>query len=183
MVLFVVGVMFIFVMKGVDVELVSLKGFLLILLFVLFFVMYNIVVRKMIQWFKLIEFIYIMLVIGFVVFNVIVFICYGVVGIVSIYFQLFWEFGFVFVIVYLGVLFLFVILFLFNYMLLWIEVFKMSVFNYVFIIVMMIVGVVILNESLLWYYFVGVVCIMIGVLGSNINLQKKINYYRVFVKK
>lgn len=49
----------------------------------------------------------------------------------------------------------------------------MSAFNHVSTIVTMIAGVVILNESLAWYHLVGTVCIMIGVVGSNINLEKK----------
>ncbi|MBD5008176.1 EamA family transporter, partial [Xanthomonas citri pv. citri] len=40
-------------------------------------------------------------------------------------------------------------------------------------IVTMIAGFVILNESLAWYHLAGAVCIMIGVVGSNINLEKK----------
>lgn len=39
----------------------------------------------------------------------------------------------------------------------------------------MIAGVVILDESLAWYHLAGAVCIIIGVLGSNINLQKRRN--------
>ncbi|MCY8733839.1 DMT family transporter, partial [Bacillus inaquosorum] len=76
-------------------------------------------------------------------------------------------------IVYLGVLSSLVTSFLSNYTLSRIEAFKMSAFNHVSTIVTMIAGVVILNESLAWYHLVGAVCIIIGVLGSNINLQKK----------
>lgn len=59
----------------------------------------------------------------------------------------------------------------------------MSAFNHVSTIVTMIAGVVILNESLSWYHLAGAVCIMIGVLGSNTNLQKKTNHHRVPAKK
>ncbi|WIL34250.1 DMT family transporter [Bacillus stercoris] len=172
-VLSVAGVMFIFVMKGVDVESASLKGSLLILLSALSSAMYNTAARKMTQRFKLTELTYIMSAIGFVVFNAIALVRHGSAGTVGTYFLPFREPGFVLSILYLGVLSSLVTSFLSNYTLSRIEAFKMSAFNHVSTIVTMIAGVVILNESLAWYHFAGAVCIMIGVLGSNTNLQKK----------
>ncbi len=172
-VLSVAGVMFIFVMKGVDVESASLKGSLLILLSALSSAMYNTAARKMTQRFKLTELTYIMSAIGFVVFNAIALVRHGAAGTVGTYFLPFREPGFVLAIVYLGVLSSLVTSFLSNYTLSRIEAFKMSAFNHVSTIVTMIAGVVILNESLAWYHLAGAVCIMIGVVGSNINLEKK----------
>ncbi|MGD1415899.1 DMT family transporter [Bacillus stercoris] len=172
-VLSVAGVMFIFVMKGVDVESASLKGSLLILLSALSSAMYNTAARKMTQRFKLTELTYIMSAIGFVVFNAIALVRHGAAGTVGTYFLPFREPGFVLSILYLGVLSSLVTSFLSNYTLSRIEAFKMSAFNHVSTIVTMIAGVVILNESLAWYHLAGAVCIMIGVLGSNTNLQKK----------
>ncbi len=147
-VLSVAGVMFIFVMKGVDVESASLKGSLLILLSALSSAMYNTAARKMTQRFKLTELTYIMSAIGFVVFNAIALVRHGAAGTVGTYFQPFREPGFVLSIVYLGVLSSLVTSFLSNYTLSRIEAFKMSAFNHVSTIVTMIAGVVILNESL-----------------------------------
>ncbi|MCY9384284.1 DMT family transporter [Bacillus inaquosorum] len=172
-VLSVAGVMFIFVMKGVDVESASLKGSLLILLSALSSAMYNTAARKMTQRFKLTELTYIMSAIGFVAFNAIALVRHGAAGTAGTYFQPFREPGFVLAIVYLGVLSSLVTSFLSNYTLSRIEAFKMSAFNHVSTIVTMIAGVVILDESLAWYHLAGAVCIIIGVLGSNINLQKK----------
>ncbi|OIR60483.1 EamA family transporter [Bacillus sp. FMQ74] len=182
-VLSVAGVMFIFVMKGVDVESASLKGSLLILLSALSSAMYNIAARKMTQRFKLTELTYIMSAIGFVVFNAIALVRHGSAGTVSTYFQPFREPGFVLAIVYLGVLSSLVTSFLSNYTLSRIEAFKMSAFNHVSTIVTMIAGVVILNESLAWYHLAGAVFIIIGVLGSNTNLQKKTKHPGMPAKK
>nr|ACX94482.1 YcxC [Bacillus subtilis] len=182
-VLSVAGVMFIFVMKGVDVESASLKGSLLILLSALSSAMYNTAARKMTQRFKLTELTYIMSAIGFVVFNAIAIVRHSAAGTVGTYFQPFREPGFVLAIVYLGVLSSLVTSFLSNYTLSRIEAFKMSAFNHVATIVTMIAGVVILNESLAWYHLAGAVCIMIGVVGSNTNLEKKTKRPGTPVKK
>ncbi|MEG7283947.1 DMT family transporter [Bacillus sp. 0909A] len=172
-VLSVAGVMFIFVMKGVNVESASLKGSVLILLSVLSSAMYNTAARKMTQRFRLMELTYIMSAIGFVVFNAIALVRHGASGTVGTYFHPFREPGFILAIVYLGVLSSLVTSFMSNYALSRIEAFKMSAFNHLSTIVTMIAGVAILNESLAWYHLAGAVCIIIGVLGSNAGLRKR----------
>ncbi|MDI6567186.1 EamA family transporter, partial [Bacillus subtilis] len=50
-------------------------------------------------------------------------------------------------------------------------------------IVTLIAGFMILNESLAWYHLAGAFCIMIGVVGININLEKKTKRPGMHAKK
>lgn len=165
MLLSVAGVVFIFVMKGVQAHSVNAAGLILILLSALSSAMYTVLARKWMKSMKLSDVSFVMISIGFIVFNGISLVQHMIQGSVSAYFDPFLSMKFVLAILYLAVLSSLFTSLLSNFAISRIEASKMSVFNQLSTIVTIGAGALILQENLYYYHFVGAVMIVVGVIG------------------
>ncbi|MNH71307.1 O-acetylserine/cysteine export protein [compost metagenome] len=165
MLLSVAGVVFIFVMKGTQAHSVNAAGLILILLSALSSAIYTVLARKWMKSLKLSDVSFVMISIGFIVFNAISLTGHAAEGTVSTYFKPFTDVGFVTAILYLAVLSSLCTSLLSNYAISRIEASKMSVFNQLSTIVTIGAGAIILHETLAYYHFIGTVMILVGVIG------------------
>jgi drug/metabolite transporter (DMT)-like permease len=163
----VVGVIFIFVMKGTSINLANMKGTLLILLSALALAGYSVLARRLTSRMKVIAMTYVMTVIGFLVFNLMAVGKHVADGTLSLYFEPFASPVFLLSILYLGVLSSLISSLLSNYALSKLEASKVSVFNHLATLVSIIGGFVFLNEQLSYCHIIGAAVIIAGVLGAN----------------
>lgn len=168
----VLGVVYIFFMKGIDFNWANFKGAILILISAISVAIYNVMARKLTKKYRLMDLTYIMLLFGFISFNIMALISHGLDGTINTYFMPFTSPIFTFSILYLGVLSSFVTSILTNYSLLEIEASKMSVFSNFGTLVTIIAGVLILNEKIEYYHIIGAIMIIIGVIGANIKVKE-----------
>ncbi|KEK23390.1 DMT family transporter [Bacillus gaemokensis] len=171
----VIGVIYIFVMNGMETHETSFVGFILILLSALSSACYNVLARKMTKKFKLIDLTYMMTAIGFLNFNLIAIIEHMNKGTVNIYFKPFTNGTFLISILYLGLLSSLLTAFLLNYSLSYIEATKMSIFSNLSTLITIIAGVFFLHERISYYYIIGAIMIILGIVGTN-TLHPKNNY-------
>jgi drug/metabolite transporter (DMT)-like permease len=172
-VLSVAGVIFIFAMKGIDLENNRLQGTSLMVLSALCLAGYNILTRKMAKKFSTIELTCVMTLIGFIVFNGLALIRHLRDGTLNLFFQPFESPIFVLSLLYLGVLSSLVTSFLSNYALSHIEASQMSVFSNLSTLVAVLAGVVFLEEKLFAYHILGGLAIIAGVVGTNYLTARK----------
>lgn len=163
----VVGVVYIFAMKGIQLAMTNIKGTLLILLSVLSLAGYSILARKLTQKFKVMDLTYVMTVIGFLFFNSLSIIHHLSEGSLSSFFNPYQSQPFVISILYLGILSSLVTSLLSNYALSKIEASKISVFNQLATLVTIVAGVIFLQEKLEHFHLIGAGIIILGVLGTN----------------
>ena len=168
-ILSVVGVIYIFVMKDLNVEIANLKGAILILLSALSSAGYNVLARKMTKRYQIFELTFIMTIIGCVVFNSMAITNHITNHTLTHYFLPFTNEKFLFAILYLGILSSLCTSFLSNYALSKIEASKMSVFSNLATLITMIAGVIFLHEKLHYFHIVGAIIIVIGVIGTNFS--------------
>lgn len=114
-----------------------------------------------------------MIFIGFISFNLLSMIDRLYSGDLKTYFSVFTNQDFLISILYLGILSSVVTSLLSNYVLPIISAPKMSVFNNLFTLVTVVAGVLLLNERLYYYHIIGIVSILIGVLGTNLDKLRK----------
>ncbi|USB32979.1 DMT family transporter [Paenibacillus sp. YPG26] len=165
MLLSVGGVVFIFVMNGTQTHSVNAAGMILILLSALSMATYTVLARKWMKSLKLSDVTFVTISIGFIVFNAMSLAGHAAEGTVASYFKPFTEISFVTAILYLAVLSSVCTSLLTNYAISRIEASKMSVFNQLSTVVSIGSGAVILNETLVYYHFIGTVMILAGVIG------------------
>jgi drug/metabolite transporter (DMT)-like permease len=168
-ILSVAGVIYIFVMKDLNVELANLKGAILILLSALSSAGYNVLARKMTKHYQVFDLTLMMTIIGCVVFNVMSIIAHITNHTLSLYFSPFTNGEFLVSILYLGILSSLCTSFLSNYALSKIEASKMSVFSNLATLITMIAGVIFLHEKMQYFHIIGAVIIVIGVIGTNFS--------------
>ncbi|BAU26323.1 drug/metabolite transporter (DMT)-like permease [Aneurinibacillus soli] len=169
----VVGVAYIFAMKGINLETTNSKGTILILLSALSFAGYSVLARKMSQKFSVIDLTYMMTTIGFLFFNGMSVIRHVSEGTLTLFFAPFSNPLFVLSILFLGVLSSLVTSFLSNYALSQIEASKISVFNNLSTLVTIVAGVIFLQEKLEYFHLIGAFMIILGVVGTNLLEPKK----------
>ncbi|WCN37909.1 DMT family transporter [Aneurinibacillus uraniidurans] len=169
----VVGVTYIFAMKGINLETMNSKGTILILLSALSFAGYSVLARKMSQKFSVIDLTYMMTTIGFLFFNGMSVIRHVSEGTLTLFFAPFSNPLFVMSIFFLGVLSSLVTSFLSNYALSQIEASKISVFNNLSTLVTIVAGVIFLQEKLEYFHLIGAFMIILGVVGTNLLKPKK----------
>ncbi|GAA0720742.1 DMT family transporter [Clostridium malenominatum] len=168
----VIGVIYIFFMKGISFKNNTFIGILFIFLSSLSFASYNVLARKMTKKYALIDLTYIMTAIGFLAFNLMSLINHSLKGTVKYYFKPFTSPLFVISIIYLGVLSSLITSLLSNYALSKIEASKMSVFSNLSTLITMVAGVIFLNEKLEYFHIIGAIMILLGIIGTNF-LNKK----------
>lgn len=168
----VAGVVYIFVMKGIDAGSTNFMGTLLILLCSISSASYNVLARKVTKRYSIIDLTYIMTLIGFISFNALSLIDYAVKGNIDLYFKPFTDTSFIISILYLGILSSVISSLLSNYTLSQIEASKMSVFSNLSTLITMVTGFLFLHENLYYYHLIGAIMIILGLLGTNF-LDKK----------
>ncbi len=167
------GVVYIFLMKGINLKSSSFIGIILIFLSAISSSSYNVLARKIVQKYKFIDVTYVMIFIGFISFNLLSIVDRLYNGDLKTYFSAFSSQGFLISILYLGILSSVVTSLLSNYALSVISAPKMSVFNNLSTLVTVVAGVLLLNETLYYYHIIGIVSILIGVLGTNLDKLRK----------
>ncbi|WP_097015845.1 DMT family transporter [Anaerocolumna aminovalerica] len=171
----VCGVIYIFLMKGIDLKSASFTGIILIILSALSSACYSVITRKVSKKYRLMDLTYIMIVIGFLSFNTISLADYIIKGTLVNYFKPFTEPLFLISILYLGILSSLITSLLTNYALSKMDATKMSVFSNLSTLITMLAGVIFLHEELKTYHIFGAIMIIIGVIGTNF-FGKKNNY-------
>ncbi|WP_376774533.1 DMT family transporter [Paenibacillus eucommiae] len=169
----VLGVVYIFVMKGAHMSPGDFKGSVFILLSALSSAAYNVIARKMSRKYRAMDITVMMMGIGFVVFNSMSIVRHVSEGSLGQYFEPFADLTFVVSIIYLGVMSSLVTSFLNNYALTYMEASQMGVFINFSTLVTIAAGVVVLKEQLAYFYFIGAIFIIGGVVGTNVLALKK----------
>lgn len=178
-ILSVSGVIFIFIMKGINVKSANLLGIFLILLSVLSASIYTVLARKTVQKYNFVDVTYVMIFLGFISFNALSLIDNIYRGDMGLYFKPFSNLEFTISIVFLGVLSSTFTSILSNYALSKISAPKMSVFNNLSTLITIIAGILFLEENIYYYHVIGGLFIILGVIGTNISI--KLNHSFIFM--
>ncbi|WP_099191914.1 DMT family transporter [Tepidibacter mesophilus] len=163
-ILSILGVIYIFSMKGMSLNLNNLLGIVLIFISCICFSTFSILSRKFSQEFTPVEICFFMQLFGFIVF-LIMFISNGSSFNNAV--SLFKNISFIGPILYLSILSTLVSAILNNYSLSKIEASKVGVFFNISTIVSISAGALILNEKIFYYHIIGCVLIIIGIFGAN----------------
>lgn len=172
-VLSVIGVILIFVFKGVNIGSGSMLGGGLILISSFSSAGYNVLARKLVQNYNVFQLTYIMTIIGFVCFNLLATGRHLTEGDMSLYFQPFMNMKFTLSILYLGVLSSLITSFLSNYALVQLEASQMSMFSHLATLITLFAGAVILGEQLNYYNIIGALFIITGLVIANMRVHDK----------
>jgi drug/metabolite transporter (DMT)-like permease len=167
MLISVLGVAYIFFMKGINLKSNIFIGILLIILSAISSAGNNVLSKRMSVRYSPISLTYIVNSMGFIFFNSISIINHIFKGTINIYFKPFANPVFVGSIVYLGILSSLMTSLLVNYALSKIEASKMSVFSNFSTLITMIVGVIFLGEELKYFHVIGAIMIILGIIGTN----------------
>lgn len=171
----VAGVIFLFAMKGIALDLSNIQGTLLILLSAVSLSGYSVMARKLSQRMKVMDMTYVMTALGFIVFNILSVSNHISEGTLSRFFEPFANPIFIVSMIYLGVLSSLVSSLLSNYALSKVEASKVSVFNHLATLVSIAGGFLFLGEQLAYYHFIGAAIIIVGVVGTNVSALRKAN--------
>ena len=166
------GVVYITVMAGASLRLTSLRGIILLVLSALALSGYSIMARILSRDFNSLELSYIMLIMGFVCFNIMAIVKNIAQGTMMNFIAPLCNIDFVLAILYLGVLSSLVTSLLTNYILSKIEASKMSVFSNLGTVISIFAGVIFLNENIFYFHIIGSIFIICGVFGANFLDEK-----------
>lgn len=169
----VFGALFIIVMKSQDMQ-GNLLGMFMLFMAVICAAIYNILSRKYSVEFKPIEITYIMMCSGAICFNILGLTQAGIQGELSQYLQPLFHPKVMIAVVYLGILSSIIAFFLTNFSLSRLEASRSAVFANLASITSIVAGVIVLKEDFYWYQFVGAVCILVGVWGTNYFTKKRV---------
>ncbi|WP_239617654.1 DMT family transporter [Cohnella mopanensis] len=164
----VFGVVFIFTMKGSNIELSNMTGIMLLILSCLAFAGYSILARSLMKSFSSVEISYLMLGIGFVTFLVASLTDHAADGTFDRLLEPLGSGTFIASIGYLGVLSSLLTALAANYSLSKLEASKVSVFSNLSTIVSILAGVIVLGEEMTIYAVIGSAMIIAGVVGTNL---------------
>ncbi|WP_128895317.1 DMT family transporter [Longirhabdus pacifica] len=163
----VAGVLYIGVMKGVDGE-ANMIGMTLIVLSTLAMALFSVFARKYSTTFSPMEMTFMMMFVGMLMFNLILFISPE-----KIDFALATDMSFLGPILYLSIPSTFFTAILTNYSLSKLSASRSGVFMNLTTIVSVLAGVLILHEPFYFYHFIGMLFIIGGVIGVNMPKHKR----------
>ncbi|CAH2212127.1 DMT family transporter [Tepidibacter aestuarii] len=163
-ILSIFGVIYIFSMKGMSLNLDNFLGILLIFISCICFSIFSILSRKFSNEFTPVEICFFMQLFGFMVF---LFLFIVNRNSFSSAVSLFKDLSFIGPILYLSVLSTLISAILNNYALSKIEASKVGVFFNISTIVSIAAGALILNEKIFYYHIIGCTLIIIGIVGAN----------------
>ncbi|MBS7532003.1 DMT family transporter [Hazenella sp. IB182353] len=172
MFLSVTGVIYIFVMKGFNLNNSSLQGTFLVFLSTLSTACYSVLARKLVQRIPLYSLVYVMTIFGFIIFNGVSITQHIVNHSLSDFITPLYNIKFIGAILYLGILSSLVTSFCSAYALSKISASKMSVFSNLTTFITVLAGVIFLNESLQLYHLIGGIIILTGVIGVLTQREK-----------
>lgn len=162
------GVIYIVLMRGSDVPAnYSFKGIFYTLLSAGSTAIYTVLVRKYRHEYSNYTLMYMMMLIGLVVFNGISLAQHTLNGTWSEYLYPLWEMRYLSSVFYVGVISTFITQYLAIYAVARVEASKIGVFNNLSTIVIIFAGVVFLGEKLHLYHIIGTITILAGIIGSN----------------
>lgn len=164
----VFGVIYITFKKGSYFELQSIKGLLFIMISVLSFSMYNVIGRKLRQKISSADIIFVIIGIGFVVFNILAIGKHSIDGNLVNFFIPLKSLNFIIAVLYLGIFSTFGTSYLTIFILSHLESYKMSVFGNFSTVVSIVAGALFLNEKIFFYHIFGSFLIISGVIGANL---------------
>jgi len=163
----VFGVIYIFLMQGLNWESANFIGIVLIILSAFSAACYNVMAKKITKKYRLTDITYVMTLIGFLSFNILSVAEHLMHNTLGTYFSPFSHFEFVVAILYLGILSSLLTSLLSNYTLSKIAASKMSVFSNLSILITVIAGSVFLHENIEYYHLIGGSMIILGIIGIN----------------
>jgi drug/metabolite transporter (DMT)-like permease len=168
------GVVFVFVMNGVAVQLSAnhLVGIILLILSTISLSAYAVLTRFLSDSFTPIQLTYIMVTFGFVFFNLSAISVKIMEGRIADYVTNLTDLDFILSVLFLGIFATMLTAYLSNYILSKITASKMSVFSNLSTVISILAGALILNEEIRFHHILGSVLIIIGVLGTNFYKQK-----------
>lgn len=169
----VAGVMFIFLMKGADFQASGTRGIALILLSAMSLSAYSILARKLTQRHHYLDVTFMILLVGFVVFNAMSVVRHAAEGTIPQYFDSFRTPTFTWAALYLGVLSSMGTSLLTNFVLTRMQASYMSLFNNAATVLTILAGVIFLNEPLAYYHVVGAAMVLAGVIGASLAGRRK----------
>ncbi|WP_057915404.1 DMT family transporter [Peribacillus muralis] len=172
-VLSVVGVIFIFVMKGSTINFSDMLGMMLILLSCIATACYTTMTRSLAKSYTPGEMSFFMMGTGFVIFNAAALFSHLKQGSMAAFFSPWSSMEFISSILYLGILASLVTSLLSNTILTKIKASQMSVFANLSTVVTIAAGAFILNEKITIYDITGSILIILGVVGTNYFGGKK----------
>lgn len=173
MLLSVSGIIFINLMNGIQMENYSYWGFLFILLSALSFSVYTVLARKLSTQYSVFTIVYVMSIVGCVVFNAISIGQHLMDGEIQSYFEPFTNLSFVLSILYLGFLSSLITSILSTYALSRLEATKVGLFSNFSTVISILAGTVFLQEPLFYYHTIGIAAVLIGAIGFNLSKSPK----------
>ncbi len=164
----VIGMVFINIMTGINPENGSFWGFFFIICSMLSAAFYNVLMKKILKHYSVIEIVFVMTIVSCVVFNAIAIIGHAKNGDLSSYFSPYRNLSFTISILYLGIPSSLITSFLSTFALSKLRSSTVGLFNNIPPVISIIAGVAFLHEVLYWYHLVGIAVILIGTVGYNL---------------
>jgi drug/metabolite transporter (DMT)-like permease len=176
LILSVLGVIYVFLMQGLNWESANFIGIVLIILSAFSAACYNVMAKKITKKYSLMDITYVMTLIGFISFNILSVAEHLMHNTLGTYFSPFVNPEFVVAVLYLGILSSLLTSLLSNYTLSKIAASKMSVFSNLSTLITVIAGSVFLHENLEYYHIIGGSMIILGIIGINfLGPQNSVN--------
>ncbi|WP_141432760.1 DMT family transporter [Bacillus sp. 03113] len=168
------GIVFIFVMTGIQFGQVNWHGVIFMLVSTFSHACYNVMARKTTQQYKMVDITYVMIITGFVSFNLLALGNHLIHGTITHFIQPLFHPLFVLSVLSLGAFASFFSFFLSNFALSELEAGKMGVFSNLTTLIAVFAGILILHEQLYYYHFIGAIFVILGVLGVNLAVSPRI---------
>jgi drug/metabolite transporter (DMT)-like permease len=165
----VAGVIFIFLMNGINPEVFNPRGTVLTLLTTLTMGTTVILTRRASKKYPADIITFFLTAAGFIVFNIVLVVTRVSSGTMGYYFSPLADWRFLLAVIFLGTFGMFGVAFLRSYALKYMEATKATVFSAIGTVVTIIGGGIFLSESVLWYHILGTAIILIGVIGTNLS--------------
>lgn len=161
------GVVYISLMKGAEVSVESLTGYLLLLLSSFSSAMNLVLIRKLVKDHSFMKLASVAITTGFILFNLINLTLHLMEGRLESYFSPLGTPSFLLGVLFLGVLSTLGTSLLSNFALSRLEASRMSIFNHLGTVISIFAGVLLLREHLRYYQVIGALLIITGVIGTN----------------
>ncbi|HSR04311.1 MAG TPA: DMT family transporter [Proteiniclasticum sp.] len=167
------GVVYISLMKGAELSISSLTGYVLLLLSSLSSAMNLVLIRKLVRNHSFMKLTFVAITTGFIIFNLVNLMLHINEGSLHTYFYPLRTPSFLLGVLFLGVLSTLGTSLLSNFALSRLEASRMSIFNHLGTVISIFAGVLLLQEHLKYYQVIGAVLIIIGVIGTNYFAKKR----------
>lgn len=172
----VLGIVYIFIMKGVSIGELNWIGIFFILISAFSNGFYNVLARKMTKDYSAMDLTILMTIIGFIAFNISAIGEHIINGTMGQFFSPLKNPLLFFSILFLGCLSSLGTSFLTNFALSKIEATKVGIFGNLSTLITLFAGVIFLKEKLFYYHYIGAILVIFGVISVNIlSAHKKYN--------